>query len=50
MKNWIQNILGLKELIKAQNKTNELLEKVIKLQKHHINNSCSVHSDKTKVW
>jgi len=46
---WIKRKLGINELINEQKQTNKLLEKVIKLQKHDINNDCEVHSKKRHV-
>ena len=47
--NWIQKILGITEIINQQKQTNKLLEEVIKLQKHDINNDCSEWARKQRV-
>ena len=46
---WIKRILGITELIEAQNKTNELLKKIITLQKYSINNDCVPFSQKYRA-
>jgi len=48
--NWIKRKLGINDLIKEQQITNKLLEEVIRLQKHDINNDCEVHSRKKSVY
>ena len=47
--NWISKKIGLSKLIDLQEKNNELLKEVIRIQKHGINNDCEVHSRKRTV-
>jgi hypothetical protein len=47
---WIKRKLGITELIEARKQTNKLLEEVIRLQKHNINNDCKVHSRKIYAY
>jgi len=46
---WIKQKLGITELIDELKKTNKLLEQVIRLQKHDINNDCEPHSRKRRA-
>jgi hypothetical protein len=47
--NWISKKLGFSRLIDLQEKNNELLKEVIRIQKHGINNDCQVHSRKRSI-
>lgn len=47
--NWIKKILGITELITEQKKTNELLSKIIELEKLSINNMCEAPSNRYKA-
>ena len=47
--NWIKRKLGITEIIDLKKENNRLLEELIKLQKHHINNSCETFARKRKV-
>lgn len=47
--NMLRKWLGIHNLLKAQIQTNILLERIITLQKHNINNHCEVHSNKKRV-
>jgi hypothetical protein len=46
---WIKNILGITELVKEQKRTNELLTKIVELEKLNINNMCEAPSDRYKA-
>ena len=47
--NWIKRKLGITEIIDLKKENNRLLKELIKLQKHHINNSCETFARKRKV-
>ena len=47
--NWISKKLGFNRLIELQEKNNQLLIEVIRIQKHGINNDCQVHNRKRSI-